>query len=118
MSYQTHYGGVIWTNHAQERLTNRGVSQAMAIETFKSPDNSIPGKNPGTFQYQKRIGTSTITLVTKQNQRKEWIILSGWIDPPIRGTQEFKNKQEWKKYQKSGFWGKVWYQLKLQLGMS
>lgn len=117
MAFQTYYGGIIWTNHAQERLINRGVSQAMAIETFKSPDSINSGKNPGTIQYQKQFGTSTVTLIAKQNERKELIILSGWIDPPIPGTQDYKKKQEWKNYQKAGFWGKVWYQVKQQLGI-
>ena len=117
MSYQTHYAGAIWTNHAQERLLNRGVSQTMAAETFQNPDTTSSGKNPGTIHYEKKFDSSTVTLIAKQNERKEWIIISGWIDPPLPGTKDFKKKQDWKQYQKAGFWGKVWYHLKQQLGI-
>lgn len=118
MSFQTHYGGVIWTNHAQERLMSRGVEQTMALQTFKSPDETFQGKNPGTIQYEKKFGSSIITLIAKQNEHKEWLILSGWIDPPLPGTADAKKKEAWKKYQKAGFWGKLWYQIKQQLGFS
>ena|SRR5258708_2466078 len=114
--YQTHYGGIIWTNHAKERLINRSVEQAMALQAFHSPDRTFSGKNPGTIQYEKKIGSSTITLIAKQNEQKEWIILSGWIDPPLPGTKDYKEKQAWKKYKNAGFGGKLWYILKKQLG--
>ncbi|HSW88135.1 MAG TPA: hypothetical protein VLG12_03155 [Candidatus Saccharimonadales bacterium] len=117
MAYNTHYGGIIWTNHAKERLINRGVDQSRAAETFQSPDKTSSGKNPGTMQYEKKFGNSTITLIAKQNEYKEWIILSGWIDPPLPGTADAKKKEAWKKYKKSGFWGKFWYLLKQQLGI-
>jgi len=117
MAYQTHYGGIIWTNHAQERLLSRGVPQHMALSAFQSPDATFPGKNPGTMQYEKKIESSTITLIVKQNEKREWVILSGWIDPPLFGTKDYKQREEWKKYKKAGFWGKIWYQVKKQLGM-
>lgn len=116
MAYQTHYGGVIWTNHAQERLINRRVPQSMAIQAFQSPDTTFAGKNPGTTQFEKKFGNSTVTLIAKQNERREWIILSGWIDPPLPGTEDARKKEAWKKYKKAGFWGKVWYVVKQQLG--
>ncbi len=118
MAYKTHYGGVIWTNHALERLTIRGVSQSMALQAFQSPDKTFSGKNSGTRQYEKKFGASTITLIAKQNEQKEWIVLSGWIDPPLPGTIDARKKEAWKKYKKSGFWGRFWYLLKQQLGVT
>jgi hypothetical protein len=96
---------------------SRGVKQTMALQTFQSPDQTFQGKNPGTIEYEKKFGSSTLTLIAKQNEQKEWIILSGWIDPPLPGTADAKKKEAWKKYKKAGFWGKVWYQLKQQLGL-
>lgn len=114
--YQTHYGGIIWTNHAQEQLTRRGVLQATALQTFRSPDTTFSGKNPGTIEYEKKFGSAKVTIIAKQNEQKEWIILSGWIDPPLPGTADAKKKEAWKKYKKAGFWGKLWYHIKQQLG--
>ena|SRR5579883_3609425 len=116
MPYQTHFGGIIWTNHAQERLQSRKVEQSMALKAFQSPDKTFPGKNPGTTQYEKQFGPSTITLIAKQNERREWIILSGWIDPPLPGTADERKRHAWQQYKKAGFWGKVWYLIRRQLG--
>jgi hypothetical protein len=111
------YGGIIWTNHALARLGERGLSQEKAWETYKSPDRHFPGKQSGTMEFQKRFGSSIVTLIAKQNERHEWLVLSCWIDPPLPGTEDFRKKQNYEKYRKSGFWGKVWYTIKQQLGL-
>lgn len=111
----THYRGAIWTTHALERLGQRGLSQDIAWQTFSSPDRQLPGKNPGTTELQKRFGPSLVTVITKQNEKKEWIILSNWIDPPLPGTIDYYKKEEYQRYQKAGFWGKIFLSLKKQL---
>ena len=117
MAHQQHYGGVIWTNHALERLGQRGLSQQMAWQTFSSPDSSEKGKNPGTTESRKRFGKSTVTIISKKNERNEWLILSCWIDPPLPGTEDFKKREAYFKHKKASFWGKVWYSVKKQLGL-
>lgn len=109
------YRGIIWTNHALERLGQRGLSQDLAWQSFSSPDKYFPGKNPGTFEFQKRFGPSLVTIIAKQNEKREWLILSNWIDPPLPGTIDYFKKEEYKKFQKSGFWGKLFISLKKQL---
>lgn len=117
MKYSTSYGNAIWTNHALERLGQRGLSQDMAWKAFQYPDRSLPGKNSGTTEYQKRFGPSLVTVIAAQNERKQWLILSCWIDPPLPGSIDIKKNEDWKKYRKAGFWGKFWLTLKKQLGM-
>jgi hypothetical protein len=112
---QSHYGGVIWTNHALERLGQRGLSQDLAWQAFSHPDKKLTGKRPDTIELQKKVGSSLITIIAKQNEKREWIILSNWIDPPLPGTIDYYKKEEYKRYQKSGFWGKVFLTLKKQL---
>ncbi len=112
---QSHYGGAIWTNHALERLGQRGLSQNLAWQAFSHPDKQLKGKKPDTVEFQKRVGGSLITIIAKQNEKREWIILSNWIDPPLPGTMDYYKKEEYKKYQKSSFWGKVFLTLKKQL---
>lgn len=115
MTHNQQYGGVIWTHHALDRLAQRAFSQDMALQAFQSPDSSFPGKQTGTTEYQKRFGPSLVTVIAKQNEKREWIILSTWIDPPLPGTADHYKKEEWKKYQKASGWGKFWIALKKQL---
>ncbi|CAN5143293.1 hypothetical protein BH09PAT1_BH09PAT1_0240 [soil metagenome] len=110
-----HYKGTIWTNHALERLGQRGLSQDIAWQAFAHPDRQFTGKNPGTVELQKNFGQSLVTIIAKQNEKREWIILSNWIDPPLPGTIDYYKKEGYKKYQKAGFWGKVFLTLKKQL---
>lgn len=114
-SYLQHYGGIIWTNHALERLTQRQFPQDMALQTFRLPDKQFPGKQQGSFEYQKHFGPSLVTVIATQNERHEWVILSCWIDPPLPGTMDSKKKDEYKKYQKASTWGKFWMTFKKQL---
>lgn len=115
MSYKQYYGNLIWTHHAIERMKARGLSQDMAGEAFRKPDKTIPGKTHGAFEYQKQFGSSRVTLIAKQNDKYEWIVLSAWIDPPLPGSPDAKQKVAYHQYQKASFWGKLWLTLKKQL---
>lgn len=112
-----HYRNLIFTNHALERLKDRKLSELTAWEAFNNPDASSPGKQPGTTEYKKHFGKSTVTVIATQNEKKDgWVVLSAWIDPPYPGTKDYREKEHYKAYQKAGFWGKVWLTLKSQLG--
>lgn len=113
---EQYYGGIIWTNHALERLSERGLSQDLAWQAFSAPDSQKPGKKAGTTEFRKRVDNATITLIAKPNDTNEWLVLSCWIDPPLYGTKDYKKKQAYLNYKKAGFWGKVWYTVKSQLG--
>ncbi len=72
------FGGVIWTKHALERLRRRKISQGDAWATFRRPDQSRYATAKGAWIYYKTYGNQKIEVVAKQNERKEWIILSVW----------------------------------------
>lgn len=112
-----YYGGVIWTNHAKERLTQRGLSQSQAVEAFYHPDTSEQGRQSGSVVYKKRINAALITLIAKQNEKKEWIILSAWIDPPLPGSPDAKEQASYKEYIKAKGLRKFWLGIKRQLGL-
>lgn len=116
MTDNHYYGGAIWTNHALERLGQRGLTQDLAKQAFQHPDFSIPGKKSGTVEYQKKFGISIITVIAKQNEKNEWVILSCWIDPPLPGSIDIKKREEYKRFKKATFWGKIWLAFKSQLG--
>lgn len=117
MAHSSYFGGAIWTNHALERLGQRGLSLDMAAKTFKNPDKKIPGKKSGSYEFQKKFDSSYVTVIATQNEKKEWIIMSCWIDPPYYGTRDWKEKQYYRAYQKAGVWGKLWIIFKRQIGM-
>ena len=89
------YGGIIWTNHALERLSQRGLSRELAWTAFKNPDDTYSGKNPGSVEYHKKISSSNVTLIAKQNEKKEWIVISVWVDPPLPGSIDAKKQQNY-----------------------
>lgn len=79
-----HFGGVIWTNHALQRLRERNISQSDAWATWRNPDQSRKGdlhKHEEGWRYYKRYGDQVIEVVATQNEKKEWIILSVWSKP-------------------------------------
>lgn len=76
-----HFGGVIWTNHALDRLNERGIKQGDAWATWKNPDQSRYGSAQGAWVYYKTYGSTKIEVVAKQNDKKEWVILSVWSKP-------------------------------------
>lgn len=74
-----HFGGVIWTNHALERLRERGIKQGDAWATFNRPGESRKG-NSGNWVYYRTYGNERIEVVAKKNEKGEWLILSVWSD--------------------------------------
>jgi hypothetical protein len=81
-----HFGGVIWTNHALERLKTRGIKQGDAWATWNRPEQSRKGSGAreGAWVYYRIWGDQKIEVVAKQNEKKEWIIISVWSDPVFR----------------------------------
>lgn len=115
MAHQYH-SGAIWTTHVLERLSERKMSQKMAGEAFQNPDRMTHGKEAGTTEFHKRFNEYLFTVIGKQNEKNEWIIISAWVDPPYPGTKDFRRKELYKEYRKAGFWKKFWITLRKQLG--
>ena len=104
------YGHAIWTNHALKRLSDRGLTQKLAWTTFQYPDRSLPRADGSTI-YQKRHQSSVVTVVAKQNDTRQWVIISCWIDPPIAGSADDFKRRRYLKYRQSNLWNKFLMQL-------
>ncbi|MBI4097121.1 MAG: DUF4258 domain-containing protein [Candidatus Levybacteria bacterium] len=117
MQYANSFGGVIWTNHALDRLRERGIPQDDALLAFRHPDFQRRGKKKSAKLFIKKIADKRITLAAKQNERWEWVVVSVWIDPPLPGTADERNQREYRDYQKATFWEKVWRDVRKQLGL-
>mgnify|MGYP001591433411 CR=1 FL=1 len=97
------YFNLIFTNHALQRIGERGLTKALAWETFNHPDESKKTKN-GATQFIKHFDGFKTGLIAKQNDKNEWVVISFFRNPPLPGT-------------KSNFWGKIWIIAKQQLGV-
>lgn len=90
---ERNYGGVIWTNHALSRLSERGIKQGDAWYTFRKPQQSRYAQSQGAWVYYRDYGKEKIEVVAKQNEKKEWIILSVWSKPIfIKSEKQAKDK--------------------------
>ena len=77
--YSRNFGGVIWTNHALDRLKDRNISQGDAWAAFSRPDQSRRAESPNAWVYYKTFKNTRLEVVAKKNERGEWIILSVWL---------------------------------------
>lgn len=74
---ERNFGGVIWTNHAMDRMRERGIKQGDAWATFNRPEQSKKGAS-GNWVYYRNWGGEQIEVVAKQNEKRQWLILSVW----------------------------------------
>lgn len=86
------FGGVIWTNHAIERLVQRGIKQGDAWATFQRPEQSRKGSADGSWVYYKTYGSERLEVVAKKNEQAKWIILTVW-NRPVYGTHYTRKKE-------------------------
>lgn len=87
------YGNAIWTDHALQRLKERGITLQAAEAAFNHPEESRPGSIPGSTVYYRTWGKDRIEVVGKKNEKKEWIVLSVWSRPAI--NQSWSGKLPW-----------------------
>ncbi|QQG47838.1 MAG: DUF4258 domain-containing protein [Candidatus Woesebacteria bacterium] len=86
------YGGVVWTNHALQRLNERRVTQGDAWATFNRPDQSRYAQTKGAWIYYKTYGDQRIEVVAKKDEKGKWIILSVWSRPVFQKTSPHYTK--------------------------
>jgi len=72
------FGNVIWTNHALQRLKERGISQSDAWATWSRPEQSRYAQSKGAWVFYRTYNGEKIEVVSKKNEKGQWIILSVW----------------------------------------
>jgi hypothetical protein len=75
---ENQFMGIIFTNHALERLRQRRITQSDAWYTLRHSDNQEKGKSPGSWKFFKGYGQQRIEIIAKQNEKKQWVVLSCW----------------------------------------
>ena len=84
-------------------------------KTIKYVNRTKKGKYGGT-EFEKEFEEFKITVQAVLNNKNRWVVKSAWRNPPLPGTFDAKQKSMWKKYNKSGFLGQLWIQIKQQFG--
>lgn len=87
---ESNFKGLIWTNHALQRLRERNIKQGDAWAVWSNPEKSRYNSAKGAWVYNR----GGLEVVAKKNEKGEWLILSVWSKPV------FQNKQS----NKSSFW--------------
>lgn len=98
---------IILTNHAKDRIKERSFDEGVVISTVEKPDSVASGKQKGTLEYVRKFGISKVTVIVKENEKQERIILSCWIDPPMPGTKDAKRRERYLKYKKASIMERV-----------
>lgn len=100
--YNTHMGSrykdIILTTHAEERMSERGVSPQMVYATLSKPDRSRFADAKQKFIYNKTFGRDMVEVVASQNERKQWVVVSVW-SRPVEALKFTSNKY----YARNGF---------------
>jgi len=72
------YNGVIWTNHALKRLSERRIKQGDAWATFSRPQHSRYASSKNAWVFWRDYQNQRIEVVATQDEKKQWVILSVW----------------------------------------
>lgn len=97
------FGGIIWTNHAMDRMRERGIKQGDAWATWNRPEKSYKStlhKEDSAWRYYKTYGSERIEVVAKKNEKGQWVVLSVWSKPEYQKTSK-----------KSSIWGLLFKKL-------
>jgi hypothetical protein len=84
-----HYKELIWTTHAWA--------------TWNRPDQSRKGAAAGSWIYYRTYGSERIEVVAKQNEKKEWIVLSVWSRPVVQKASNLPKFSFWNNLLRSIF---------------
>ncbi|PIT89198.1 MAG: hypothetical protein COU27_01710 [Candidatus Levybacteria bacterium CG10_big_fil_rev_8_21_14_0_10_36_7] len=106
---------IIWTNHAKQRANERKIDLLQVESAILSPDKTSPNEKGGV-EYQKKVGNQTFIALAKENEDKEVVIISAWVNPPNPGTRDEVYKKRYKESQNASWFKKLWLTFLNQTG--
>ena len=69
-----------------DRMRERGIKQGDAWATWRNPEQSRKGTILGSWVYYRNYGSERIEVVAKQNEKREWVIISVWSHEIARAS--------------------------------
>lgn len=110
------YGLLIWTKHVEKRLGERKLTKDMIYETFNSPDKTVADNEKRLFI--RRFENNRVFVVTKLNEKGEYVVLSAWANPPIKGSLDQRRKEANRNYWRASPLKKIIITVLRQFGFS
>lgn len=74
------YKELAFTNHALERLRQRGVTQSEVWATWKRPRKRYYAATKGGWVYERVWGKRQIEVVVTKNERDQPVVISVWAN--------------------------------------
>lgn len=85
-------GQVIWTNHLQERIRQRGLNPRWVDTAIRFPDEVQQSSTTDSKKHIKTINGYKIVAAVKR-QGSDWIVTSAWWNPVYGQTQTRKDNR-------------------------
>ena len=104
---EKYYRDTVWTTHALQRLADRRIPQHLVYKAIVSADEKRNYAD-GSVEYSKRFGIYKITAIVKQNNLHQKVIISCWMNPPLKGTEDAEKKQRYYRYKNGNLAVKLW----------
>ncbi len=73
---------IVWTNHLEERLLQRGITKNQAFSAIRHPSKSEKISS-NKFKFHKSFSDKKVTIVAVLKD-KQWIILTVWSNQAIQ----------------------------------
>lgn len=67
------------TNHAVERMFQRGISRGMIDQTLSKPDGK-KAEDDGDTQFFRKLNGRQVHVVAKPIERNQWLIKTVWVN--------------------------------------
>lgn len=93
------YNGVIFTNHALDRLGERNIKQGDAWATLNNPGSSRRAQRKGSWVFYRTYGNRMVEVVASKNDKGQWVVLSVWdkMIPDRKRTHGLISDPIWKR---------------------
>lgn len=90
MGIQRKYKELVFTNHALDRLQQRKVEMTEVWAAWRRPDKRYYASTKQAWVFCRNWRHRQIEVVAKQNELKEWVVLSVWSN-----YVNYKPKKSW-----------------------
>jgi hypothetical protein len=108
--FKNRYKELVFTNHSLQRLKERKISMSQAWAVWRRPNKRTYAATKGGWVYQRNWGELQIEVVAKQNEKKEWVVLSVWSNRISRMRSRplwIRGLHWWWKKIKEGFYYEI-----------
>lgn len=82
------FKGLYFTNHALERMNQRGLKPSEVWAVWHNPQGSRRASVRGAFIYWRDFEDIKFEVVAKKDERGKWVVISVWSRKILRGKKE------------------------------